>query len=236
MDRARDEFLAGAGFAPHEHRRHAARDFRDALLHQAHRCGLAHQPLQRALRGTGAFARRRAAARTRPLRGRRGLGDRGGHHRAELLEVHRLREVVERAGLERLDRVLGRAVGRHDDAAFAALFGGHAPQQLDALAVGQPHVGDHRLELLRRELRDGLGERADGVHAIALAQEREFVQRAQVRLVVDDQHLRGRGRRHQAAILSNAASPATGPGAGAKSTMNSLPSRAPPTSPAAVRS
>jgi hypothetical protein len=124
----------------------------------------------------GAAARGRAGAR----RGRAALLDRGGHDATELLEVHRLGEVVEGARLERLHRVLGRAVGGHHDAAFRALLRDHALQQVQAQAVRQPHVGDHRVEALLLHQLAGFAQRARGFHAVALAQQRELIQGAEV--------------------------------------------------------
>ena len=81
----------------------------------------------------------------------------GGHHGAELLQVDRLGQVVEGAGLQRLDRVLGRAVGRHHHAALAALVLLDALQDLHAEPVGQAHVGDHGIEAARIQMLPGFG-------------------------------------------------------------------------------
>jgi hypothetical protein len=123
-------------------------------------------------------------------RGPRGL-HRGSDHGTELLQVDRLREVVERARLERLDRVFRRAVGRHHHAALAALVLLDAVDDLHALSVGQAHVGDHRIEARGLQVLPGFGHAARGLDAIALAQQRQLIQRAQVGLVVDDKDLRG---------------------------------------------
>jgi hypothetical protein len=86
--------------------------------------------------------------------------DGGCHHRAKLLEVHRLGQVVEGARFQRVHRVLGRAVGGHDDAALGALLRLQLAQQLQAQAVGQPHVGDHaRQSLAVRQQLARLGQR-----------------------------------------------------------------------------
>ena len=61
----------------------------------------------------------------------------------KLAQVDRLGEVVEGAGLERLDRALGRAVGGDDDDLFRAAVTLEPMQQIEAVAVGQAHVGDH---------------------------------------------------------------------------------------------
>jgi hypothetical protein len=148
------------------------------------------------LRGRARLRHRRRLAR---LHG-------GRDHRAELLQVDRLGEVVEGAGLQRLDRVLGRAVGRHHHAALAALVFLDAVDDLHALAVGQPHVGDHRVEAAGLQVLPRFRHAARGLDAVALAQQRQLVQRAQVGLVVDDQDLRrplgGRGGNAHGAIVS----------------------------------
>ena len=67
-----------------------------------------------------------------------------------------------------------------------------ALQQLQPQAVRQAHVGDDGVELLAVQLLPGLSQRAGGIDAVTLAQQCELVQRAQVRLVVDDQDAGGR--------------------------------------------
>ena len=74
------------------------------------------------------------------------------------------------------------------------------------------------LEAVFEAIRQRWGRLDSLVHSIAFAQQREFVERAQVGLVVDDEHLRGSGRTvgHEAAIVSNEALPARGLGSGRK--------------------
>ena len=210
MQRARHQFLAGARLAAHQHRRHAARHLDDALLDGLHGVGRADHLLQ-CLRATRrALGRRRGAAR-RPGRLRRTAGglDRRGRHGAELLQVHRLGQIVEGAGLQGLDGVFRRAVGRHHDAALGALVLAQVDQQVEPRAVGQPHVGDHRVEALLLQLGLGLVHRGRGFHAVAFAQQGQLVQRAQVGLVVDDQHVGvgagGGCGSHQTTMLSSGA-------------------------------
>ena len=64
-----------------------------------------------------------------------------------------------------------------------------AMQELHAQAVGQAHVGDHRVEALRLQQLPRFCHRPGGFHAVALAQQRQFVERAQVRFVVDNKDL-----------------------------------------------
>jgi len=53
---------------------------------------------------------------------------------------------VESPGLECLDGIFRGAVGGDHDAALTALTGAEFPQQFQAQAVGQPHVGDEHIE------------------------------------------------------------------------------------------
>jgi hypothetical protein len=96
--------------------------------------------------GRGAGARRGAAAAVARWRRRRACAaQRRSHDGAELPQVHRLGQVVVGAGLQRLDGVLGRAVGGDDDAFSPAAGLVDAAQQIQPGAVGQPHVGDDEL-------------------------------------------------------------------------------------------
>ena len=113
---------------------------------------------------------------------------------AELAQVDGLGQVVEGACFERLDGVLRRAIGRDDDAALGALLGTQLLDQFHPQAVGQPHVGDQHVVAPGLEPGPGLGQVAGHVHPVALAQQGQLVQRAQVGLVVHDQDLR-RGAR-----------------------------------------
>jgi hypothetical protein len=204
---ARHQLLARARFAVDEHRRHAARHLGDALLHVAHGLGVADEALQRRVLRFCPRAGGRGVAgpgRTRLQHAAHAL-HRRGHDGAELLQVHRLGQVVERAGAQRLHGVLGRAVGGHDHAALAALLVAQVAQQFHAEAVGQAHVGDHRIEALHLQLLARLAHAGGGLHAVAFAQQRQLVQRAQVGLVVHDEDggIGGGGGRHQTTIVSN---------------------------------
>ena len=234
------QFLAGARLARNEHRRHAARDFGNPLLDHAHGHRIPHQALQRRLpdalhrvgtAAVGAHARGIAGGMAAPRDGLvSGPQDGRRHHGAKLLDVHRLGEIVEGAGLQRLDRVLRRAVSRDHDTTFGPLLFAQPVQQADAQTIGQPHVGDDHVETLPRQMLPGIVQVADALNVIALAQQRQFVQGTQIGLVVHDQNLRiaqGRFCCHGVtAILSDA--PAVPPGArGANASSvirNSLPS------------
>jgi hypothetical protein len=105
--------------------------------------------------------------------------------RAQLLERDRLREVVERPGLERGDRVLRAAERRdHGDGHVEALLV-DVLDDAQALAVGQPHVGEARSSS-RVEPVASPRFRARGVEAHP--RERELEQLEQVGLVVDQEN------------------------------------------------
>jgi hypothetical protein len=147
-----------------------------------------------------------------------------GDHRSELLEVHRLAQVVEGAGLERLDGILGRAIGGDDHAALAALQGAQALDQLDAQPVGQAHIGDQHLVAALQQLLPGTGHGFCHIDAVAFAQQGQLVERAQIGLVVHDQDAGVRAGgccRHGAESLRAAAGLATDRRRAMK---NSLPS------------
>ena len=197
MQRARDQLLAGARFAAHQHGRHAARHLGDALLHIAHGFGFADQQTHdgrcrlgfvvcgdlgfRFLETLGGRCLAGSGNAAGPLHGR-------GHDRAELLEIDRLGQIVERACAQRLDGVFRRAVGRHHHAALAPLVLAQMQQHLHAVAVGQAHVADHHIELLHAQLLARFLHRTCGFDAVALAQQREFVERPQVGFIVDDKN------------------------------------------------
>ena len=229
---AGDQLLAGAGLAAHQYRRHAARDFRDPLLHVLHHRGLADQ----ALKGDSAARRTVGAGRRARSTGTAGAGlrflDRSGDHTAELFQVDRLGEVVESAGFQRLHGVLRGAICRHHDAALRTLLLQHPVQELQSQPVRQAHVGDDGVEAMRSQLLPRFRERASRFHPIAFTQQREFVEGAQVGLVIDDEHMGGkRCDGHQAAIVSNDEFPASAGPSRRNTTKNSLPCRFAPVGP-----
>ena len=102
VQRARDELLAGARFAGDEHRRARLRQAADRAKHLLHRRRLA-EDLGR-VRDVG--GRRRRVPR---------LVERAPNQRHRVVDVERLRQVFERAALERGDRAVEVRVRGHDD-------------------------------------------------------------------------------------------------------------------------
>ena len=81
----------------------------------------------------------------------------------DFLDVERLGEIVERAPLHRLDRVLHRALGGHDQKWHVETFVARVRQQVEAGDVGESNVDDRQVEAAgpeRRERGEPLGERA----------------------------------------------------------------------------
>ena len=137
VDHARGELLAAAGFAGDEHRRLALREALDQR--RAPACIAGDSPSSwydcGGLRLLGHLQR---------------LLD----QRAQLLERDRLGEVVESAGLQRRDGVLGAAErGDHGDR-HVERASGDVLDDAQALAVGQPHVGEAEVERLAVEQAD----------------------------------------------------------------------------------
>jgi CheY-like chemotaxis protein len=118
---------------------------------------------------------------------------RGLHERAQLLEADRLRDVVERAGLERGDGIVGAAEGGDHGHRQVAAHRSDVAHQLQPLPVREAHVGKAQVVAIRLQARLGVGHGADALHAEAHLQQRELEQLANVGLVVHNQHARARG-------------------------------------------
>ncbi len=225
MQGARRKLLAGAGLSTHQHRRHAPRDLANTLLDGPHGRRVTDQPLERTACVSTAFSGLRGPAVARPRRPRGGRAlDGRRHHGTKLLQVYRFGQVVECTRLQSLHRVLGRPVGRHHDAALGSLLSLQAPQQLEPKAVGQPHVRDDGVELPRVEQAACFGQVGGSLHPVALTQQGEFVQCAQIGLVVNDQHMGRSGvSGHQEPIVANDGAAACSAVSARKATKNSLP-------------
>ena len=78
---------------------------------------------------------------------------------------------------------------RDDHAAFRALLGHQFTQQLQSQPIGQAHVGDDRIEALALKLLARLQQIAGRFHPITFAEQRQLVQGAQIRLIVDDKNM-----------------------------------------------
>ena len=196
----------------------AMRAERGAHRRRRRRRGGARRPRRRGdamlRRQAGRIDRRRAAA---------AAAERRGDDAAELLQVDRLGQVVVGAGLERVDGVLGRAVGGDDDRLLAPVALLEPLQHVEAGAVGQAHVGDDGAVGAILQMQQRLLHGAGGVEVVAFAQQRQLVERAQVGLVVDDEQAEVRGGGHRVMAERSTGSRA----ARRMSTKNSLRSASP---------
>ena len=116
VERLRDQLLAGAALAGHENGRIRLRDLADRLVDLLHRRGVAHDAL-------GLDERADLVAKDLHLAGEIAVLDHAFHGVTDLVELERLRDVVERAKLHCPDRVIARAERGHDE--HAGLGGAH---------------------------------------------------------------------------------------------------------------
>lgn len=110
------------------------------------------------------------------------------HHAPELIQIDRLGQVIEGTHLERPHGVIGRAIGRDYNAALAALLLLQPFDQLQTLSVGQTHICDQHGELLTPQQGTRLLQIGRAFDHIATALQRDFIQGAQIRLVINNKH------------------------------------------------
>ena len=177
VDQVRDQLLAGAGLAVDVDRRLAARDALDHLAQLLHRARAAEQldlrQLQGALAGPAELERR-------------------GDQLAQRRHIERLGDEIEGAELERAHRGFDVAVrGDHRDRRLR-LVRLDPLDDVQAVAVRQPHVGEAQVEgaaaQLARGGADGVGRGHVEIHSL----ERDAEQLADVWLVVDYERARFR--------------------------------------------
>src|SRR3569832_2173997 len=166
----------------------SARGLRDCGLYLFYRRGFAEQRESHATRGS-----------------RLGLRQfqRGVHEIAQHLQIDRLGDEVEGAGLERADRGLHAAVGGDHGHWRIGIILLYVFDELDAVAVGQAHIGEAEIEVrLRQALARG-GERVGGGSVDAHAAEGDLEQFADIGLVVH--HEGGRLGAHVSCFLLGSA-------------------------------
>jgi hypothetical protein len=187
VDGARDQFLADAALAADQHRRIGSRDAPDELQKVADLRGGADEVVAGLQPVHIALERDVATLETLPLH--RLLED-----RLELAELAGLGEEVLRALLHGADRLLHRAVGgEHDHRGRGGQFLDLA-QQVDAAAVGQPHIEQHDVEHLLCEQLSRSLQVAGRLDRITRASQLPADQRAEGLLVVHQQQKRFRHR------------------------------------------
>jgi hypothetical protein len=173
----RRKFLAAARLAPDVNRRLAPRDFLDHLLDLLDRGARAED------------IARRLHLRLGRLPGLVHHGELQGllHQRAQLLELHRLRDIVESAGLERGDGIFRAAVRRNHRDRQVGVMPGDILDHREAVPVGEPHVGQAQVVVVAGEQRERLRRAARAVRFHAHARERHPQQLTYVGFVVNDQ-------------------------------------------------
>jgi hypothetical protein len=129
-------------------------------------------------------------AQLRVLAAQLELGEQPLEHDAQLREVHRLAEVVVRAGAHRRHRVLHGGERGHHDHAHVGHALAEALHELDAAHAGHLHVGDHHVGREVVELTERLVGVACRAHGVALLAEELGHGGAGGGLVVDDQNPR----------------------------------------------
>ena len=159
VQHARDQLLAGAALAGHQHGRVAARHHVDEPGHPPHRGRL---PDQRHL----ALAPRQLDPRLLQLHAQGPvLGD-AMDLQQQLVDVEGLGQVVERTLLQGRDRVRHLRVGSHEDHVGARRLLTDAPEQREAVDLRQAHVADDDVEHLRERMIQPLGAVAGDHHSV----------------------------------------------------------------------
>jgi len=174
VQRARDELLAGAGFAVDQHGRVRLGKPADGAEHLLHRRRLTED-----FGGDGLD--RRCTDLGRALR------QRPAYQRHGLIDVERFRQIFEGAALEGRHRRIEVGIGGHDDDRQVGVILLDLAQQVEAAGAGHADVGNqHARQLSRRQRRQRLVGRAEAGALDAFASERLFQHPADRAVVVDD--------------------------------------------------
>ena len=110
------------------------------------------------------------------------------HHAPELVEIDRLGQIIERAHFERPHGVVCRAVGRDHNAALVTLLLLQPLHQLQPLPVWQAHVRHQNGKTFALQQGARLFQIGRTVHRIAAALQGNFIQRAQIGFIINDQN------------------------------------------------
>jgi hypothetical protein len=143
VDRAGEEFFAGAALAHQQHRRRRRRRLPRDVEHPPQRRGLADDAAGagRRLPGVGELGLERAV-----FGEQRDFFERPGHHPLDLRPAKRLGHEVVGALAHRLDRALDGAVGRHQDDLGVGRDGLDVLEQLGAAHVRHHQIGQHHID------------------------------------------------------------------------------------------
>ena len=182
VDEPRGQLLAGAGLTRDMHGRHAAR-------HAGNRGAHCIDGGRRAQQAGGLAPRLRRRWRDRILRGG-GIRELQGrtHQRPQRIQPHRLVQIIEGPCLQRRHGVLRTGVGRDDRHRRVAPLAVDEPHQIQAVAVGQAHVGQAERIAVALQHCTCRGQVLGHVHIQPHAHQRQLQQLAQAFLVVHHQH------------------------------------------------
>jgi hypothetical protein len=127
-------------------------------------------------------------------------------HRGDLLDAERFLDKIERAQLGGLHRGLDGPVAGDDDHLRAVLKRNllDVRQRLQAVHALQPHIEQHHVVAVARELFDALLAAFDRAAGVALVFKNRGQRLADSRLVVNDQHARGSHARASASTATAA--------------------------------
>ena len=182
MDRPRDHALARAAFAGDKHRRPRVGHAGDHLEHLQHP-RVAADDVVHPVAAVELLAEVVVFAKHGPLR--QGPLDR----HQQLIVDERLGDVVERPGANRLDRPVRRAVAGHKDHLRTGPIAAALLEQIEAVAILQPHVGQHQVERLLPQPVQRIGIAGRRVQLVALAAEPIAHRLEHVAVVVNQQEL-----------------------------------------------
>ena len=179
---AGDDLLAGAALAGDEHRHRRRRDPDDLLVDAAHRRRAAPEA------GEVAVALEHGVQVARRRLQRRRLGD-ARQHALQLLQAHRLDEVVGGAETQGLDRGVEAGVaGDQHQLGVGNLL--DVVEQLHAAAVGQHQVEQDDVRLLERDLAPRVAQRPGGGDRETLVGDQHRHRFRGIGIVVDEQGVR----------------------------------------------
>src|SRR5262245_46550511 len=180
VDGVGHQLLAGPARSTNEHGQVGVRDLADDIEHPLHGRALPDQALKAMALGDLLAEQLQVAPQRHAFQ--HPLDD-----QLELVIVERLRQVVRRAGLHRLDGDLLRAVGGDHDHRTVRAPLLRRPQHLHAGDALQVEVGDDELVAAGRELLDRVLARERRLHLVAASRQQALDRDADRALVVDDQ-------------------------------------------------
>ena len=144
----RDQLLAGAAFALDQHGAVGVGDLVDEVVNELHFSARADDVFE-------AIPVLEFLAEVNVLAQRRLVIERALHRHLQLVDLKRLRHVIIRAHLHRLDRGLHRGVGRDQNDGGLPVMLADVTQDIEARHRFHFNVGDHNLRADRIELLDG---------------------------------------------------------------------------------